>query len=329
MSWLSGPAGINRLDVSASTFRRRTAWCWNVTPTIVPTGEIHHQIMLDGTYFNGWCVLIAHTGCHVIDWQWCDREKLASWTALLARIPAPAYAIVDGNGPLRKALKNCWPDTKIQRCFFHIRNAAHRHLTRTPKLPANQQLLALYKALSTVSSLDEAAAWTASFLSWEATWQTFLNHRTYAGKNTPRPAHANPNQKWWHTHIRTRRAHKLITGLLADNELFTWLDPDAPKPVAATTNPLEGGPNKAIKDFLRHHRGLTADHARRGVDWLLYQHTEHPRDPWSFVTEAHWNPPRTRPQAPTDEPIGPAAYDTAVSYEDGIGIQQGWAGRHH
>lgn len=173
MSWLSGPAGINRLDVSALTFRRRTAWCWNVTPTIVPTGEIHHQIMLDGTYFNGWCVLIAHTGCHVIDWQWCDREKLASWTALLARIPAPAYAIVDGNGPLRKALKNCWPDTKIQRCFFHIRNAAHRHLTRTPKLPANQQLLALYKALSTVSSLDEAAAWTASFLSWEATWQTF------------------------------------------------------------------------------------------------------------------------------------------------------------
>lgn len=43
--------------------------------------------MLDGTYFNGWCVLIAYTGEKVIHWQWCDREKTASWTALIARIP--------------------------------------------------------------------------------------------------------------------------------------------------------------------------------------------------------------------------------------------------
>ena len=53
MAWLSGSAGLNELGVSIATFRRRTSWCWNVAPTVVPTGEIHHQIMLDGTYFNG------------------------------------------------------------------------------------------------------------------------------------------------------------------------------------------------------------------------------------------------------------------------------------
>ena len=94
MAWLSGSAGLNELGVSIATFRRRTSWCWNVAPAVVPTGEIHHQIMLDGTYFNGWCVLIAHTGTHVIDWQWCDREKLASWTALLARIPPPDLSLI-------------------------------------------------------------------------------------------------------------------------------------------------------------------------------------------------------------------------------------------
>ena len=78
MAWLSGSAGLNELGVSIATFSRRTSLCWNVAPTVVPTGEMHHQIMLDGTYFNRWCVLIAHTGTHVIDWQWCDREKLAS-----------------------------------------------------------------------------------------------------------------------------------------------------------------------------------------------------------------------------------------------------------
>ena len=68
MAWLSGSAGLNELGVSIATFRRRTSWCWNVAPCVVPTGEIHHQIMLDGTYFNGWCVLIAHTGraCQVV-----------------------------------------------------------------------------------------------------------------------------------------------------------------------------------------------------------------------------------------------------------------------
>ncbi|MAG56362.1 MAG: hypothetical protein CMJ83_08740 [Planctomycetes bacterium] len=107
---------------------------------MVPTGEVHDQIMLDGTYFNGWCVLIAYTGTHVIDWQWCDQEKNASWTALISRIPAPVAAIVDGNGPLTTTIKRLWPTTRIQRCHFHIRQAAHRYLTRRPVLPANKEL---------------------------------------------------------------------------------------------------------------------------------------------------------------------------------------------
>ena len=202
--WLESNQPRHDFDTSTRSFTRHTQWCWNVAPSVVPTGEIHHQIMLDGTYFNGWCVLIALTGTHVIDWQWCDREKLASWTALLTRIPPPDYAIIDGNGPLHRAIKNCWPHTRIQRCYFHIRNTAHRHLTRTPKLPANKELLALYKALSKVQNTDQAAAWTAGFLHWEATWNTFLKQRTYATKkhattNPRKPApemvvHPHPHQ---------------------------------------------------------------------------------------------------------------------------------------
>ena len=103
--WLESNQPRHDFSTSTRSFTRHTQWCWNVAPSVVPTGEIHHQIMLDGTYFNGWCVLIAHTGTHVIDWQWCDREKLASWTALLTRIPPPDYAIIDGNGPLHRAMK--------------------------------------------------------------------------------------------------------------------------------------------------------------------------------------------------------------------------------
>lgn len=62
------------------------------------TGEISNQLMLDGAYFNGWCTLNAYTGEHVIDWQWCDREKTSP--GLIIRIPDPIAVIVDGNGAL-------------------------------------------------------------------------------------------------------------------------------------------------------------------------------------------------------------------------------------
>ena len=100
--------------------------------------------------------------------------------------------------------------------------------------------------------------------------------------------------------------------------------------IAKTTNPLEGGPNKAIKDFLRAHRGLNIDHARRGVDWLLYLRTEAPKDPWSFVTPRAWTPPRSVPNVvkpDTGREETNLLYGTGFSVEDGNGIQKGWGGR--
>ncbi|MBM7815329.1 hypothetical protein JOE56_000023 [Brevibacterium paucivorans] len=38
-------------------------------------------------------------------------------------------------------------------------------------------------------------------------------------------------------------------------------------------------------------------------------------------------PQKTRHDQP-DEPIGPAEYDTGFTYEDGIKLRQGWAGKH-
>src|SRR5699024_2945526 len=175
--------------------------------------QVHARITLDCTASSGWCVLTADTGTHVVDWQWCDQEKNASWTALISRIPAPMVAIVDGNGPLTTTIQRLWPTTRIQRCHFHIRQAAHRYLTRRPVLPANKELLGLFKMLSKVTSIDEAARWKAAFTSWEAKWESFLKHRTQARPGTPRPAHVRPGQHWWYTHIRTRRAHKLLAGL--------------------------------------------------------------------------------------------------------------------
>ena len=36
------------------------------------------------------------------------------------RLPAPDMVVVDGGRGAAAALAECWPDTKVQRCYFHI-----------------------------------------------------------------------------------------------------------------------------------------------------------------------------------------------------------------
>lgn len=70
------------------------------------TGEVHAQLMLDGTYFNGWCVIIAHTKTKVVDWQFCDCENQAAYEALLKRIPAPGTVIINGHRAALTAIEH-------------------------------------------------------------------------------------------------------------------------------------------------------------------------------------------------------------------------------
>ncbi|WP_271396320.1 IS1249 family transposase [Neomicrococcus lactis] len=335
LTWILGTQSQAAMAGSARGFRKRIQWCWRVeVPPPVPTGVVHHQLMLDGTYFNGWCVLIAYNGQHVVDWQWCDREKKIAWQVLLERIPAPAVAIIDGGTGLRAALKETWPESKIQRCYFHVFQNIRRELTFQTRIPAGKELAALTRVLMKVSTQDEAIAWLREYAAWEAKWDEFLKHRTKAKTGQERPSSVSRNSRWWYTHQRLRRARNVYRRLIQEHCLFTWLDtdlqPDTGEKIHRTTSPLEGGPNKAIKELLRLHRGLPEEHARTAVDWLLESLTEHPRQPWSLVKPEHLNPAQRTKNASmeSDESQAPETYSNHFSWEDGNGIQTGWAGRN-
>lgn len=318
------------------TFRAATLWCWSVrVPHPEPTGVVHEQLMLDGTYFNGWCVIIAYTRTHVVDWQFCDRENQAGYETLLRRIPAPRMVIIDGHHAALAAIKNLWPDTLVQRCLFHVFQVIRRHQTFNPRLEAGKEILELTKALMRVDNLDQASAWISEYTEWEARWDTFLKHRSSTRNGDSRPSSVPVGRQWWYTHQKLRRSRGLFRTLLRKQHLFTWLNPTLARadgtPPDRTTSPLEGGPNAAIKRLLRDHRGLSRAHARRAVEWLLDSLTDHPRDPWTLTKPEHYTPPKAshRTKPTTQERIGPATYDTAFSPEDGNGVQHGWAGRSH
>ncbi|HLR55257.1 MAG TPA: IS1249 family transposase [Actinomycetales bacterium] len=336
VGYVLGKQTQNQVDPVASSrsIRRRFAWCWNIEiPQPPVTGEIYRQIIVDGTYFQGWCLLVAHNGKHVIGWQWCDRENKAAWAALLERFPAPDVVVTDGGTGLRAALDLKWKRTRIQRCYFHIFAAVRRHTTLNPRLEAGKEILALTRQLMRVNDLDEAATWMGDYATWEAKWAQFLKERTYPKIGVQRPRWVKPSQKWWWTHISLRRVQGLYRHLIRDQSLFTWLNEayqqDEKSTVARTTSRLEGGVNAGIKELLRRHRGMNENHARTAVEWHLNALTEFPRDPWQTAQKQLKNPrPAPEPQV-KEKPIGPTEYDTGLSAEEGLWTRKGWAGRSH
>ncbi|MDU5379706.1 MAG: transposase [Actinomyces sp.] len=161
MSWLVAGVCVKQLAMPTTSFARKVSWCWQVDPPQpLITGEIYDQIIIDGIYLSHhWCLLIATNGSHVIGWQWCDRESVAAWQALLSKFPAPTVVITDGGPGALKAIRQCWPATGVQRCLFHVWLNTKTDLTGHPKTPAGKALLRLGGNLAAINTLDEAATW--------------------------------------------------------------------------------------------------------------------------------------------------------------------------
>ena len=333
--WIINTAPVSRLPVSSSTMRRNLVWCWQVpVPRPLAPRSGFEQVIVDGTYFQGWCLLVAFDGRHVVGWQWCDRESIASWTALLTQLPAPRVIVCDGATGLRAALDTRWPHTQMQRCLFHIRAQITRLVTTRPKLECGQEILELTRQLMVVGNLDQAACWMSKYASWESKWESFLKQRTDASTHTTRPNGIGANARWWYTHRALRSARALYRRALQDQALFTWLThtqpshlvSGSPPAIARTTSGLEGGINAGIKHLLRAHRGLSESHARTAVEWFLNSRTAHPADPWQTAKQHRDNKPEL-PRA-SSPPQVDRDWGTALSPEEGLWIRKGWAGRY-
>ena len=94
---------------------------WSLWPPVPLVDEVHHVVHVDGIHLHrDAVVLIAVAGGHVIGWHVAKSEKAAAWQCLMARIAPPDVLVCDGGGGVLKAAKAMWPDTRIQRCLFHV-----------------------------------------------------------------------------------------------------------------------------------------------------------------------------------------------------------------
>lgn len=266
LRWLLSKDAIADIATSRSTFWRKTAWVWRIWPIAPLTGEVHDVVFLDGIWMQRKAViLIAVARGHVIGWHLAQSECATAWAALMARIPAPTMLVSDGSYGLAKAASVVWPQTRIQRCTFHVANQVKRCTTLKPKLEAGLELLGIANKLKDARDVESATAWLLEYNAWCTKWDSFLKEFT-----------TKDGKKVW-THERLRKARRSLNKLVKDTTLFTFIEMQQEyKGVWPSTNNAVESVNARLREMLRLHRGLPLIHRIKAIFWWCYMNTETP-----------------------------------------------------
>ena len=267
VKWLLGKQSQEELTGSSSaarSWRNQIKWCWDIIPKPILTGEIYPIILIDGLRVGSLVNLISRTPKVVINWHWVGYESSDNWAEALEKLPEPLVVVCDGQKGILGAIGRCWPNTRIQRCHFHVWQNVRTKLTLHPKTKAGHELLALAKILlKGINSLEDADIWEQQIRAWGKKYGHLIKQRTYA--DNPKSG----QHKWWYTHGRLRSAYRQLEKLIADNQLFTYLDKELVKQagtIPRTTNHVEGGINSQLRTKLKLHRGMSETHQRRLVE---------------------------------------------------------------
>ena len=204
----------------------------------------------------------------MLSWYLCRYEHSGAWKSLMSRIAEPVVVVSDGGTGFAKALKKAWPDTRHQRCLFHVFCQVKRYTTSRPKTAAGLELYLLAKDLLHLESKNDADLWTQRFVDWIVKYKDFLSQMTRDEHGVLRP-----------THERLIKAENSLIRLLRERTMFTYMDELLKSQIGnvpSTTNLIEGGINSQLRAMLRYHRGLSVERRIKAVFWWCYMHSSRP-----------------------------------------------------
>lgn len=149
-------------------------------------------------------------------------------------------------GGVLKAAKAMWPDTRIQRCLFHVQANILEPAGRRPRLEAGGRLRRVALSLPRVGDAGGAAEWLVSYNRWEQDFASFLDEKSEYADGSVNDMHQ-----------RLVKARRMIRRRIREGQLFTFLDEGLASvgPVPSTNNLVESW-NARLRDMLRRHRGL-------------------------------------------------------------------------
>jgi hypothetical protein len=217
-----------------------------------PQPELVARILIADAKFidgNRLCALIALTGSDAIFWQFAPGENEATWTEFMKQFRPPLVVVADGEKGLARFVKRCWPDTRFQRCHFHMVKLVIRHTTRNPKDEPSKRIFELALRLKAVKTKQQRDQWVMLYKIWEKQHAGWFKQKSSGGGYAYRK-------------LRSVR-HAFRTAL---PDLFTYLDIEG---CPNTTNDVEGWINAAIAERIARHRGMKPKEKKVLVSTLL------------------------------------------------------------
>lgn len=127
LSWLFSKETQRDAGHPDRTFRQKIQECWDYWALPPIYEERETVIYVDGLYLTRKVVvLIASNAQGTLGWYLARSENSHAWAALLRRISAPDLVVTDGGTGFEKARKRLWPQTKVQRCLYHVFSQVRR-----------------------------------------------------------------------------------------------------------------------------------------------------------------------------------------------------------
>lgn len=125
-----------------------------------------------------------------LGWYLARTEHAGAWSALLAQISTPLMVVTDGGSGFRKAMKDTWPQVRIQRCLFHVYLNITALTSKRPRLAPGRELKWLAHQLLAAKTPKDAWQWEQDYLAWEARWAGFLAEKSVYATGEYKDTHA-------------------------------------------------------------------------------------------------------------------------------------------
>jgi transposase-like protein len=216
-------------------------------------------MIYDATYFHrDGCLLNLMNAvdqriiAHIYVKKESFREAYPWFMSLKQRGLNPKYITSDGERSILRAMRLVWPDTKLQRCLYHLQHEGMRWLRTYPKTEAGKVLRGILSKLSKIKTIEQRDVFICRYDSWIKEYKDFLI-------SLPKTTVASKDLK---------RTMVLINNALPD--MFHYLEDEY---VPATTNALEGFHSRLKADY-RRHRGLSKEHRIQYISWYCYYENE-------------------------------------------------------
>jgi sulfur relay (sulfurtransferase) DsrC/TusE family protein len=262
VKWLiDRPKISDKVDMSRSTFHRKTSWCWVVRPKIKSDEISSDFIFVDATYINkNLCLLIVRNDEYVLGFRWAESENFEDYYELLKPLKEPKFVISDGHNGIIKASRKLWKNIGIQRCLVHITRNAEKKLGKRSPCEINHIFRLHIKKLHRVDTVKKSQNWLRKFN------ELYEEHKAFIEQITPNvDIETGEVLRFYRTHKNLFSACNMIKNLLKKNMLFLYLENGIPN----NSNRLEGGINSPLKNLLRCHRGISLEHQKRMFEWYL------------------------------------------------------------